>query len=621
MSGSDLRPLSYGWVDKNNANSYALTPELPEATNGYNDGQIPPAKKYNHTMQRHAGWIAHLDAVAMRSDQLCGDTSVSRLSQYGFRFLTGAGLSQSVPDNSTYIIDGFIVDLALTRLGIEGYSPFLFTATKWTHWYISKDGVSFAVVNIGVAASPPGGSYHLGTVVTNGTDVTSWVAGNAIFADRQVNLQPNVGITGSLVVESTMTINDSSVLNGDLTVNNTSTFNGTSEWSVNSASPAITLANAGTGGGISYYSSSNGPQPMVDLVKTNSHDGTVLKLTAADGATSRALWILGGNGDSAAYVAAGAGQLGLELQGASTGTYAARFRGGAGQSYVAYFEAGSGGVGGNAGGALMDGIGTGAGAYVRGGDSAGAYALQALARNSTAQGAVFAQTHSTATTASRAGYFQGRDSAAGLEAVSAGYYAAILTPKNAAPTYGALRMLPQAVAPTQAFDGDLTCITSPVNGWAQGNNTEGIYHPLWASRGGYVYGAQYNQNAQSTGAYATVCTVTLAIPRAPKVAGEPIRCRATLRFRCNAAGTPTGVNVRIRDTTAGVNVIEYTGAGFATTNGFYLAATTVNWESSTVTIEMDYTPPATGARTFTLDIQRQGAITVTGQGSLVIFGI
>lgn len=619
MSGSDLRPPSYGWVDKNDSNSYAGV-ELPEATNGYSDGAIPPAKKYNHTMQRHAGWIAHLDAVTLRSNQITGDTSASRLSEYGFSFLTGAGLSKAVAHNSTYIIDGFVVDLPLTRLQTEGFSPFLFTATKWTHWYINKDGITFSVVNTGVAASPPAGYRHLGTAITDATNVTSWVTGNAIFNDRSITLQQNVVIGGSLTVESTMRVEDSATLNGDLTVNNVSVFNGVSEWSVDSVAPIMILSNAGTGGGILMTSNSNGPAALLDLTRGNGHDGTVAKLTAASGAASRALWVLGGDGDSAVYIAAGAGQLGLEVQGPSTGTYAARFRGGAGQTYVAYFEAGSGGVGGNAGGAQMDGIGTGAGMYARGGDSAGAYAGQFLARNSTAQGAVFAQTHSTATTASRAGYFQGRDSAAGLEAVSADYYAAILTPRNAAPTYGALRMLPQAVAPTQAFDGDLTCITSPVNGWAQGNNTEGIYHPLWASRGGYVYGAQYNQNAQSTGSYTTVCTVTLAVPRAPKVSGEPIRCRATLRFRCNTAGTPTGVNVRIRDTTSSVNVIEYTGAGFATTNGFYLAATTVNWESGTVTIEQNYTPPATGARTFTLDIQRQGAITVTAQGSLVIFG-
>lgn len=623
MSGSDLRPLSYGWVDKNNANSYALTPELPEATNGYNDGQIPPAKKYNHTMQRHAGWIAHLDAVAMRSDQLCGDTSVSRLSQYGFRFLTGAGLSQSVPDNSTYIIDGFIVDLALTRLGIEGYTPFLFTASKWTHWYISKDGVSFSVVNIGVAASPPGGSYHLGTVVTNGTDVTSWVAGNSIFNDRTVNFAPNVSVAGTFTVESTMEVNDSAVFNGDVTVNNTTTFNGVSEWSVNSVAPAMIISNAGTGGGIIYTSNSNGPQPMVDLTKGAGSDGTVLKLTAGTGAPSRALWIVGGDGDTAAYIEAGAGQYGLEVQGAATGTYAARFKGGMGQTYVAYFEAGAGGVGGDAGGALFTGVGLGSGIGVSGGTSAGAYAGQFLARNSTAQGAVFAQTHTTATTASRAGYFQGRDSAAGLEAVSAGYYPLILTPDTTSPTYGHILAAAQDAAPTQPSSGSMAYVAGAINGWGQGNATDGAFRWFWSSKGGYVYGASYNQNAQSTSNvnYTTVATVSLSGANAPKVSGELIRARATIRFRCNTAGTPTGVDVRIRDTTSGVDVIEYATAGFATTSGFYLAAVTVNWETSTVTIEKDYTLPASGNRTFTLDIRRQGAITVTGQGSLVVQGV
>lgn len=620
MSGSDLRPLSYGWVDKNNANSYALTPELPEATNGYNDGQIPPAKKYNHTMQRHAGWIAHLDAVSMRSDQLCGDTSVSRLSQYGFRFLTGAGLSQSVPDNSTYIIDGFIVDLALTRLGIEGYTPFLFTASKWTHWYISKDGVSFTVVNIGVAASPPGGSYHLGTVVTNGIDVTSWVAGNSIFNDRTVNFAPNVSVAGMFTVESTMEVNDSTVLNGDLTVNNVSVFNGVSEWSVNSGSPAMIISNAGTGGGIFYTSNSNGPAAMIELAKGNGSDGTLIKLTAVGAGPSICLQAIGGDGDTAIDITAGAGQAGLVVQGASTGTYAARFKGGMGQTYVAYFEAGAGGVGGDAGGALFTGVGLGSGIGVSGGTSAGAYAGQFLARNSAAQGAVFAQTHTTATTASRAGYFQGRDSAAGLEAVSAGYYPLILTPDTTSPTYGHILAAAQDAAPTQPSSGSMAYVAGVINGWGQGNATDGAFRWFWSSKGGYVYGGAYNQTVTSTSAasYSTLATVTLTsgTANAIKVAGESIVITASVRFRVNSVGA-TGVDMRVMDSVTGTAVFEHAATGTAITNGYYLAGATTDW-GACFTVEREWVVSSTATRTFTLEIRRWGATPVFGHGSLKI---
>lgn len=611
MSGSDLRPLSYGWVDKNNSNSYAATPELPEATNGYPDLAIPPAKKYNHTMQRHAGWIAHLDGVAMRSDQILGDTSVNRLSQYPFRFLNGAGLTQSVADDSTYIIDGFIVDLALTRLGIEGYTPFLFTASKWTHWYISKDGVTFEVVNIGVAASPPAGSYHLGTAVTDGVDVTSWVAGNAAFTDRTVTFTPDVKIVGDVQMDNA------------LTVDGESTFNEVSTWVINSASPAISLANAGTGGGIHLTSAANGPAAMISLIKSNGFDGTLLSLAAIGNGPSRCISATGGDGDSTAYLAAGSGQLALEIQGNVIGTYAARFKGGLGQSWVAYFEAGAGGVS-DSGGVLVTGAGLGTAIGASGGTSAGAYAIQALARNSTAQGAIFAQTHTTATFVARAGYFQGRDQAGGVEAVSAGYYPLLLTPDTTSPTYGHIYGAPQNAAPTQPTSGSMAYVASTINGWGQGDSTDGAFRWFHSSCGGYVYGGLYAQVATSNSSvsYSNLAVVDCVGANAPKVVGQKVRISVKLRFRCNTSGVATGIDIKVIDfTAASAEVIKFEASGTGTGNGLHLMATTTNWSES-FSFETDYTIPSpAGDRTFILQIRRWGAIAISAQGSMTVDGV
>lgn len=226
MSGSTPRPSSYGWVDQNKNNQYTA-PEIPQAGNGWENGAFPTAKEFNTVNNRHAAWASYLDSHAVRSEHLMGPAALSRLSSSIFAFNFGPGLSKTVAADSCFVVNGVIVDLPISRLEALGYSPFVFTASRWTHWYIDKDGVSFAIVAIGVAAVPPAGSYHLGTVVTNATNVTNWTTGAGIITEQILTIASElVQFGGTIKVGGDGVFESSASVSGSLTVDGATQANG-----------------------------------------------------------------------------------------------------------------------------------------------------------------------------------------------------------------------------------------------------------------------------------------------------------------------------------------------------------------------------------------------------------
>lgn len=592
-------PIDYADVDSAGTHSAALP--LAEAVNGFG-AVVLTKEKFNALMRNASRWKRWLDQGRVPTPQAQG-ASTCRLSTTAFSFAAGGGLNKVVNVDTHYLIQGSYVSLSVARLAANIVS-FTATATKDTHFYITPAGViTWDVVTIGVAAAPPVGTVHLHTFRTDGTDVTSQTTPAAFTAQRNLFAIP---------VETSAGITTTSL-----------TASADSTLAVTSSNYALSITQSdGAGGGLYIANSGNGPKAALEILQTG--DGTGLAINASAGLNA-AISVIGSPSDSAVKIEAGAGQAGLYVQGAATGNYAVRLRGGAGQLYVLHAEAGAGGVGGDAGAGYFEGSGTGPGLHVRGGGGAGAYAAEFLAQNSTTVGAVYARTHTTATFASRAGYFQGHDQAAGLEAVSAGYYPAILTPDVTSPTYGHIFGAAQNAAPTQVGLGALACVAGTINGWGQANDSEPAWRWFHASPGGYVYGAAYQQSVTSTSSvsYSNLALADCTGMNAPKVAGEKVRISVKLRFRTGTA-TATGVDIRVIDFTADPGgaspLIVFEGSGTSTSSGMYLSGVNTNY-NETLPFEFDYTIPSAGDRSFILQIRRWGAVSVTGHGSITIDGV
>lgn len=589
MSGSDLRPKSYGWVDKNNVNSYAVALDIPEAASGYNDGAIPPAKKYNMVMQRHAGWAAHLDGRAMRSEHIMGSVTC-RISSGSFAFTPAVGLTHPVAADSAYVINGYIVDLPVSRLVNDGLSPFVFTASKWTHWYIDKDGVSFSIVNIGVAAAPAAGQAHLGTAVTSAVALTGWVAGSSSFTDRRVLITPTLRTLGTLDVVGAAQFSSTAQFSGG------TTFNAASGWSVNSPTAAILVSQLGTGPGIQLLSST--ADRLLDIISSGS--GAAMK--AVNSGSGYAIWGIGNGSSSTAFFENSDDQYAVEAISGPNASYAAGF---------------FGNPSGDASGVYMRGHGEGSGGYAESGTTNGAVGFEAQATNSTGHGIV-GRTNTSATTAARGGYFVGRDSAAGLEAESALYYAAVITPKVAAPTYGAMLFATQLAAPTDFSSGSLA-YTSAL-GFCHGSFSDSGYRSFWSTLGGFCYGhASGGPTTNSNNAvYTQLCSVTLSNANAPKLAGKSIRITVLVRLG-TAAGTATYADIQVRDSVAGI-LMTRAGNGLLVGSGYYIPAIAGDW-SATASFEFEYAVPLAGSRTIILEFKRNAAVTVYAHGTLTVQGM
>lgn len=324
MSGSDLRPKSYGWVDKNNVNSYTAALDIPESASGYDDGAIPPAEKYNMVMQRHAGWAAHLDSRAMRSEHIMGSAAYSRISASAFSYTPGATLAHEVAADSCYVVQGYIVDLPIKRMEDEGLSKFIFTANKWTHFYISKDGVSFAVVNIGVAATPGVGQKLLGTAATDGVSLTAWAAGDAAFTTRRVifvsatSFQSDMTLVGDLSVTGLSSFTGSMILTGSSSFTGNLSLTGRLIATQSSASATVTGINTGAGDIFSATMTGATAGNAYKAVATASSSGSCFESTVPAASSSRGLLLTHGSTLTRAIEIAAAGSTGVEAMSITT---------------------------------------------------------------------------------------------------------------------------------------------------------------------------------------------------------------------------------------------------------------------------------------------------------------
>lgn len=175
------KPAIYYFVDELGSNQHPDPANMPPNTNGYSDGDIPPAKEYN-TYGRGAGlWHRWLDQNALLGQALLSQPD-ALFSAFPARvaYTTGGTLTQTLSSGGYYYVKGRIVDATVARLTALSptLSPYAFAPNRWTHFYLKADGeVVVEAVAINTAATPDGTRIWVGTAKSNGVTVTAWEDG------------------------------------------------------------------------------------------------------------------------------------------------------------------------------------------------------------------------------------------------------------------------------------------------------------------------------------------------------------------------------------------------------------------------------------------------------------
>lgn len=587
---------------------------------GWPTGAIYPSSDANWLWRQITDWNRHHDATRLASTDIL-TTTVCRTSTTALTITTGAGLTATITTGGVYYGAGERLDLTAAPTVYSAGAALVFPAG--TTRYVcarpqpptggASNGASCAELIVS-ASNPPAGYVTILAVTTNGTDITAAVeSGVTLYLEWAATPNFTAGVrgttadfTGSLEALDVTTgaFSGSYGLFGGENGNPSLTVQGPA----NGLAPAILCY--GLGSAASLYAYSNGGS------------GHVVHADAASfSATGKALVVDGNSTATAAEITAGAGRRAILATASATSSYAAEFVGGT--SFSIYATGGTGG-----GGGLFYGTGTGVGIRAYGGSTAGANAIGAVTRNATGY-AFYGETDGSATTAAAAAWLEGKGSAAGAEITSANFYALALNAKNSAPTYGSIYARPQTLTPTSWGDGSLTYASSVFGEqghWMHGCSADSAFRGVWSSLGGFGYGASYNATNSNANAasFTVLTTATMSAGNAPKNTGT-VRVTVNMRVKTSTAAA-NGIDVQVLDTTAGgtPTVISYigTGAGTGTAGpGWYLQGSTTEYQT-TISFEMSYAVPASGARTFSLQFKRQTAAnTVTAQGSIVVTGV
>lgn len=567
------RPSRYPIVAQTPGGNYA-EPGSGVQLGGWATGAIFPSADANWLMRQITDWGRSLDASRLASTDLLDANVVQRVSTTALTITTGGGttLTAAITAGGVYYGKGERIDLTDAATVYTGGNALVFPAAS-TRYVIARpqpatggavSGSSTAELAIS-AVTPVAGWSTLMTVTTGAATITSAVQHGDVLDAFQFG-RPII-FADTLETLALATFSAPATFDDLTDFNAKTTFTDVSEWSASSSDPLILLTPTGSGGGLEI---------------------------AAAGGTGVGLAVTGGTAAAA-----------LAVSGAFAGGYAMTV-------------AGTGG----AGGLFVQGNGVGWGLAVNSGATAGSYGLVAIAQNDTGN-AIYAVSANSGTAPAIKG--AGSNLAAGVEAAATAYYPLLLSPDVSSPAYGHLFGDPQNAPPSQVGLGALACVAGAINGWGQANNSESAWRWFHASPGGYAYGAAYQQSVSSTSSvsYSNLALADLTGMNAPKVAGAKVRIAVKLRFRTTTA-VATGVDIRVIDFTADPGgaspLILFEGSGTGTTSGMYLSGVNTNY-NETFSFEFDYTIPATGDRSFILQIRRWGGVTVTGHGSITVDGV
>lgn len=221
-------------------------------------------------------------------------------------------------------------------------------------------------------------------------------------------------------------------------------------------------------------------------------------------------------------------------------------------------------------------------------------------------------TPASSTSTARAVRAQAAGDATGIESTSVSGPALQLQATNlAAP---ALVIVGKTADLTVPFDARLDFNTT-TRTWITGDAVGGECRDFWTSRGGSVIGAGINNSTiilNSAGVWTTGAQLVLTGTNAPRRGGRTIALRFSCTFR--SFGNNASLSVRIRDANIalpGGVIITRNGAGSGSGSGYFVTGATADW-SGTVVLDVEYTVPAAGDRTFV------GEVTISGANSVAV---
>ena len=564
------RPSRYPIVAQTPGGNYA-EPGSGVQLGGWQTGAIFPSADANWLMRQITDWGRSLDASRLAATDLLVTNKVQRASSTALTITTGGGttLTAEITAGGVYYGLGERIDLTDAPTVYSGADALVFPAGS-TRYVIARpmpatggavSGSSCAELAISAVDAVAGWSTLM-TVTTGAATITSAVQYGSVLDTLNV---AHTMVFADTVDFSALATFDVATFNDLTDFNAATTFTDVSEWAASSIKPLIKLTPTGSGGGLEI---------------------------AASGGTGVALDVVGGTAAAA-----------LTVSGAFAGSYAMTVEGTGG-----------------AGGLFVQGNGVGWGLAVNSGATAGSYGIVAIAQNNSGN-AIYAVSANSGTAPAIKG--AGSNLAAGVEAAATAYYPLVLSPDTSSPAYGSIIAGSQNAAPTNFDSGSLTFVGGAIDSWGHGSFADSAWRYFHSTLGGRMYGfATGGPTLNSNSAvYTTLCTVTIgAGADAAKVAGRTARLTVSMRVGHSAAAT-NFCDVQVRDTTAGATLTTRAGTGIGSGNGYYLPAVASVWQL-VINFEIEYTVPATGARTFVLEFKRNSAASnVTAEGSLKVEGL
>lgn len=573
MATPESRPLGFGDLDRNKHNQHPDV-DILQSVNGYPDGSVPSAKQWNTLGNQWSSWHRHLDSRALRIERLSVGLNY-RLSSDVFEYHPGPGLAdKDVVTDTCYVIGGYVVDLPKTRLAQQLLDPYTFTASKWHHFYVDTAGnVSVDIVNIGVAASPPAGSVHLGTGKTNATDLTAFEDAPSEFATAHLKLTLPLEVDSLSIVgqpgETPLSVTGVSATLPAILATNTA-----------GGGAYLAAIGTSTGFGFKIPLGNSAATGFLGSLTSSPSGARGLKITADAASAGHAAELThAGSGSALRVVSTGTVEALLSV-GSASASYGATL---SGACIVAPLR--------------VDGTGAAAAAYMV---SDGSATLLATSTNTSGK-TLDLGTSGSATSSARALRAMASGSAIAGEFIAVANYALKVQGDTTSPIFAEILFAGQNARPSSTFDGGLQWNTTERQ-LTITDATDGGSRGLWATPGGKATGHTANNATTTNGGavWVTCATCSSLDSNAPKVAGR----QATLRFRCEArmtVATPGVLNVRLRDTISGTTLTR-SGAGSLDSAGYVLSEASTSWQRA-ICLDWTVTIPATGDRTWVAEIQ------------------
>jgi hypothetical protein len=227
---------------------------------------------------------------------------------------------------------------------------------------------------------------------------------------------------------------------------------------------------------------------------------------------------------------------------------------------------------------------------------------------------VYGISGASGTTSAGGVYGVGQGDAPGIRSNAADGHGVVAQSDTTSPARSALHIVPQSADPTTLADGNV---------WMSSTFTDFRYRinattrSVWGTPGGQIWGAQTGQTGtnNSAGVYTTLCTVTLSGSGSPLRTGD-VMITASAEFGAIGGTIHNDIDIRLRDDTASATVWQQTI--------LHPAAVAGSTYDRPWSIQVRYTLPLVGSRTFYLQFARIGAGGAGIQArdaSLVVSGI